>query len=140
MVLKKIQKGGFVRVLTSILEIIAKIVMAVLILLFYIVRYLFDVCPNPDGSRSTDTCFVGSPWDWHLAAKEKNPKATTFNLLTGPGWRFIITCIKITLFIAIFCLGGPIVLLGGLIFLYTQVYSQLNTRVDNPQETISINT
>ena len=43
-------------------------------------------------------------------------------------------CIKITLFIAVFCLGGPLVLLGGLIFLYVQIYNQLNTRTDDPKK------
>ena len=88
MVSKKIQKGGFVGALTKILEVVALIVVKVFTGLFYVVKYLFAICPNPDGDVMSGTCFVGGPFDWHLAAKEKNPKATTFSLLTGPAWRF----------------------------------------------------
>lgn len=141
MVSKNIQKGGWGG-LTKILDIVLIIVVKVFTGLFYVFKYLFAVCPNPDGDVFTGTCWVGKPWDWHLAYKEKHPKAFKyeFRLLTGPAWRLLIMCIKITFFIAIFILGGPIVLLGGLIFLYTQIYSQLNTRVDDPEKTLSNNT
>ena len=137
MVVKKIQKGGFLETLSKSFEIIALIAFNVLRGTYYVFKYVFAICPNPDGDVFSGTCFVGKPMDWHLAFKEKHPKATTFNLLTGPGWRLIIMCIKITLFIAVFCLGGPIVLLGGLIFLYVQIYNQLDTRIDDPTKTIS---
>ena len=142
MVSRKIQKGGFVDALVDVLKVVGNVVVAVFSGLFLAFQQLFAVCPNPDGDVKSGTCFVGKPWDWHLSYKEKHPKAFKyeFRLLTGPAWRFLIMIIKITFFIAIFILGGPIVLLGGLIFLYTQLYSQLNKRVDDPEKTISNNT
>ena len=139
---KNIQKGGFTGTLFRALELVGRIAGMVLSGLFFIGKNLFAVCPNPDGDPNIPgTCRRGKMWDWHLAFKEKHPKAFKyeFRLLTGPGWRFLIMCIKITLFIAIFCLGGPIVLLGGLIFLYTQVYNQLNKRVDDPERPLTDN-
>ena len=137
MVSKNIQKGGFVGALSKILEVVLLIAVKVVTGIFFAGKYLFAVCPNPDGDPNIPgTCFRGKAWDWHLAAKENNPKAYTFTLLTGPAWRFLIMCIKLTIMIALFCLGGPIVLLGGLIFLYTQVYDQLNKRTDDPNQTL----
>ena len=136
----KLQKGGVDVAGAAIKsgEVIGKIVLKVFGVLWHIIKYLFAICPNPDGDwRDPSTCFVGNPKDWHLAFKEKHPKAVTFNLFTGPAWRFIIMSVKITLFIALFCLGGPIVLLGGLIFLYVQVFNQIDTRIDDPTKTIS---
>ena len=146
---KQIQKGGATTLLGIVLTGILAIVSFVVNLFVKIIWKLFHICPNPD-ANSIETCFTGGMWNWHLAFKEKHPKAVTiftgedgetgfgeFRLLTGPGWRFLIMTIKITLAIAIFCLGGPIVLLGGILFLYTQVYRQLNTRVDDPSKTLN---
>ena len=140
MVSKKIQKGGVgVEAFVEVLKVIGNIAVAIFKALFYVFKYLFAVCPNPDGDVKSGTCFVGKPWDWHLAFKEKHPEAFKyeFRLLTGPAWRFFIIAIKIAAAIAIFCLGGPIVLLGGIIFMYTQLYYQINTRVDDPSKTLN---
>ena len=151
---KQIQKGGtpdttLLQAVAGILGIVTKVIGNGFL---KVIWRLFHICPNPDAdpNATPETCFKGKAWDWHLAFKEKHPKAATiyvgtdsktgvgeFRLLTGPAWRFLIMTIKITLAIAIFCLGGPIVLLGGILFLYTQVYRQLNTRVDDPSKTLN---
>lgn len=142
MVSKKIQKGGMPGALATVLSYISYLILRIFQGLLDIMRYLFSVCPNPDGDPNiSGTCWEGKIKDWQLAYKEAGKSDSFINVIllsfSGPAWRFFIMAIKIAIAIAIFCLGGPIVLLGGIIFMYTRLYSQINTRVDDPSKTLN---
>ena len=61
MAVKKIQKGGVIEALSKLFEIIGIIVFNVLRNIF-VFKYIFAVCPNPDGDVFSGTCFVGKPY------------------------------------------------------------------------------
>ena len=106
------QSGGWLPyVMKAILEIVVQIV----IFMWGIVKLVFKICPNPDAANWKE---CGNQWP--------NPK----NWDWGSFWVYIWWCGKITIYCAIFMFGGPVIILGGLIYLYSKLFSKMKERTD----------
>jgi hypothetical protein len=69
-------------------------------------------------------------WDWVQLTK---------NWEYGSLWIYIWWCFKVTIYLIIFCFGGPIVILAGIIYLYSKLGTKLTDRAKSTNSTNSTN-
>jgi hypothetical protein len=109
------QSGGAFVILAWIGQFILEIVKTVLIF----IKDLIKICPNDQATKFSE-CLSGS---WGRMA---NPKKWEW----GGLWYYLKWCIKTVIYIIIFCLGGPVVILVGVAYLYSQLFTKLGERTD----------
>lgn len=115
------QKGGFVDTLVNILKtILFDIVIPVLRVFAKIIGPLFKILPKEDFSEFNR---VG----------ELLPSSNR-RIDWGLAWKYIYWCIKTVIYLIIFCFGGPIVILIGIIYLYSSLFKKLSVRNDKEDE------
>ena len=96
-----IQHGGFPGAVISISQHIIKVLYYVGLGLFNILKSLLRFWYNENGE-----------WD------------------IGHFWIYIWYCLKACLYLIIFVFGGPIVIVFGILYLYSKLYSKMNIRND----------
>ena len=66
---------------------------------------------------------------------EKDPRKWNWGSL----WIYIWWCFKVTIYLILFCFGGPIVILAGIIYLYSKLGTKLTHRAKSTNSTNSTN-
>ena len=99
------QSGGFIGVLVAILKLIITIVMEIFKqIIFPILKPFFGITPKQDEIEETI--------DWIDFENKWN---------IGYFWIYAKWCIKVIIYLILFCFGGPIVILAGIIYLYSKL-------------------
>jgi len=120
MPIKYNQKGGAFVILAWIAQFIFEIIKAVLTF----IKDLLKVCPNDKASKFSECFMPGkTSGSW---GRMINPKKWEW----GGLWYYLKWCIKTVIYIIIFCFGGPIVILIGVAYLYSQLFTKLGERTD----------
>ena len=109
------QSGGAYVILAWIAQFIIEILKAI----WEFLKTLFKICPN-DEAEDWKGCFKNLGW------KQVNPKKWDW----GDLWLYVKWCIKTVIYIIIFCFGGPVVILVGIAYLYSQLFTKLGERTD----------
>ena len=118
-----IQSGGFIGGFIAILKLIINIVVEIFKqIIIPILKPLFRITPKQDEIKETI--------DWIDFEKKWN---------IGYFWIYAKWCIKVIIYLIIFCFGGPIVMLAGIIYLYSKLGSKLAIRSKSLEEQNSIN-
>ena len=103
------QIGGFAGAAVKILEVIGRIIYY---MFMYVVKpiliWAFKIIPNSENLSYTQR----KKWD------------------IGTFWVYAWWCGKIAIYCSIFMIGGPIVILGGLIYLYSKLFTKMKQRTD----------
>ena len=110
------QKGGF-----AVLAIVGQFIVGIVI---EIGKKIYEFCKwafklGLDHDDQTTLKF----WDWDW----------------GSFWVYIGWCIKVVIYLIIFCFGGPIVMLAGIIYLYSKLGTKLTDRAKSTNSTNSTN-
>jgi len=117
------QSGGFlgalVRVLQFIIETVIKIFRRIII---PILRPFFRITPKINEMKEASNV---------LNFKKK------WNI--GYFWIYATWCIKVIIYLILFCFGGPIVMLAGIIYLYSKLGSKLAIRSKSLEEKNTMN-
>ena len=109
------QRGGMPVIVAWIAQFILEIIKAVLIF----IKDLVKVCPNDKATKFSE-CLSGS-WGRML-----DPRKWEWGAL----WYYLKWCVKTVIYIIIFCFGGPVVILVGVAYLYSQLFTKLGERSD----------
>jgi hypothetical protein len=109
------QSGGAFVILAWIGQFILEIVKGVLIF----IKDIIKICPN-DQADDWKGCFKNLGW------RQLNPKKWEW----GGLWYYLKWCVKTVIYIIIFCFGGPVVILVGVAYLYSQLFTKLGERTD----------
>jgi len=99
------QYGGFIGTVPTIGQHVGKVLYYVGLGLYYIFRPLLRI--------------------WY--SKNENGEG---NWQIGHFWVYVWYCIKACLYLIIFVFGGPIVIVFGIIYLYSKLYNKMNVRND----------
>lgn len=65
------------------------------------------------------------------------PEGGTFEFneyFVGIFWKFIFWCFKSSFYLLIFCFGGPVLILFGIIYMYQHIFKKMNERSDYEEE------
>ena len=120
MPIKYNQKGGAPVILAWIAQFIIEIIKAVLTF----IKDLLKVCPNDKATKFSECLMPGkNGGSWGRMA---DPRKWEW----GGLWYYLKWCIKTVIYIIIFCFGGPIVILIGVAYLYSQLFTKLGQRTD----------
>ena len=113
--------GGPIDAVLYLGTLIGKIVIMVGTAMMVLMKKLLKFCPAGDGPEVAEAsdCFKSIKWP---------PSEWDVGLL----WIYLKFCLKTIIYLIIFCFGGPIVILIGIIYLYSQLYVQLGRRTDEP--------
>ena len=113
--------GGPLNALLYLGTLIGKIAIAVGTAMMLLMKKLLKLCPAGSGPvvAEASDCFKSIKWP---------PSEWDVGLL----WIYLKFCLKTIIYLIIFCFGGPIVILIGNIYLYSQLYVQLGRRNDDP--------
>lgn len=104
---RPIQKGGFVfSLLASIPEIMGKVVSTIGTGLFSVRKWLFNIYINRTDPATGEKTYLGLPEG------------------EGNVWRFFLFCIKTSLYLVIFALGGFWFTIAGIVFVYSKLASK----------------
>ena len=113
MSIKYKQKGGF-----SFFAILAQIIIEILMAVWGFIKDILKVCPN-DEAKSWKDCYPQK-------LKHADPRKWEWGAL----WYYLKWCVKTVIYIIIFCFGGPIVILIGIGYLYSNLFTKLGERTD----------
>jgi len=117
------QSGGFLGGLIAILQLIIKLVMEIFQhIIIPILKPFFGISPKKDE--------IEERIDWIDFENKWN---------IGYFWIYAKWCIKVIIYLILFCFGGPIVILAGIIYLYSKLGSKLAIRSKNLEQQNSIN-
>ena len=117
------QSGGFIGGFIAILKLIITIVIEIFKqIIFPILKPFFGISPKKDEIEETI--------DWIDFENKWN---------IGYFWIYAKWCIKVIIYLILFCFGGPIVILAGIIYLYSKLGSKLAIRSKNLEQNNSIN-
>ena len=111
---KYTQKGGAPVILAWIAQFIIEILKAV----WDFMKGLIKVCPNDEAA------------DWKECYPQKFKHMDPRKWEWGALWYYLKWCIKTVIYIIIFCFGGPIVILIGVGYLYSQLFTKMGERTD----------
>ena len=100
------QSGGW---LGEIGAYLIGIVKDILKAILEFIKSQFKIWPK-EGVEGIDLLNFKKKWDW------------------GNFWIYIKWCIKVVIYLILFCFGGPIVILAGIIYLYSKLGTKLATR------------
>ena len=117
------QSGGFLGGLIAILKFILRIVVEIFKqIIIPILKPFFRIWPKTDEMKEPDD-YVDFENKWNI----------------GYFWIYAKWCIKVIIYLILFCFGGPIVILGGIIYLYSKLGSKLAIRSKKLEKENSIN-
>ena len=103
--------------------------------------YVFDLIPRMAGAFMAAVEFIGKffikafqilfKFNIFKVGRTKDGKEYAYvspHLKTNEGqfWRYIKVCLKASLFLCIFALGGVIVTVFGIVYLYTRLFKHFN--------------
>jgi len=100
------QSGGWLGVIGAYLIGIVKDILKAI---WEFIKAQFKIWPK-EGVEGIDLLNLKKKWDW------------------GNFWIYIKWCIKVVIYLILFCFGGPIVILAGIIYLYSKLGTKLATR------------
>ena len=109
------QSGGFPGALVAVGNFVVGLVMKIFEALKDLLIQCFDFRPKKgeDGPEG----FI----DYFNLKKKWN---------IGHFWVYIWWCIKVIIYLILFCFGGPIIMLAGIVYLYSQLGAKLSLRND----------
>jgi hypothetical protein len=113
MPIKYSQKGGF-----SFFALLAQIIIEILMAIWGFIKDILKVCPNDEAA------------DWKECYPQKLKHIDPRKWEWGALWYYLKWCVKTVIYIIIFCFGGPIVILIGVAYLYSQLFTKLGERTD----------
>jgi hypothetical protein len=102
------QSGGWLAVIGTYLMGIVK---DILIAIWEFIKSQFKIWPK-EGVKGMDLLNLKKKWYW------------------GNFWIYIKWCIKVVIYLILFCFGGPIVILAGIIYLYSKLGTKLTERTN----------
>lgn len=108
------QSGGFLGALVQVLKFIIQIVIKIFQhVIIPILKPFFRISPKTDEIKEPMNAVSREKWN------------------IGYFWIYAWWCIKVVIYLILFCFGGPIVILAGIIYLYSKLGTKLNKRVKN---------
>ena len=117
------QSGGFIGALVMILKFIITTVINIFIFIIIpILKPFFRIWPKTDE--------MNEPYNVVNFEKKWN---------IGYFWIYAKWCIKVIIYLILFCFGGPIVMMAGIIYLYSKLGSKLAIRSKSLEQQNSIN-
>jgi hypothetical protein len=117
------QSGGFIGALVMILKFIITTVIKIFIFIIIpILKPFFRIWPKTDE--------MNEPYNVVNFEKKWN---------IGYFWIYAKWCIKVIIYLILFCFGGPIVMMAGIIYLYSKLGSKLAIRSKSLEQQNSIN-
>ena len=112
------QSGGFLNAFVAILKFIIQIVVKIFQhIILPILKVFFRIWPKTDEMKEPSNV-VNFNKKWNI----------------GYFWIYLVWCIKVIIYLILFCFGGPIVMLAGIIYLYSKLGSKLATRSKNLEQ------
>lgn len=114
------QKGGFPGALVSVLSKILDIVQGIFKLLWMAIKYIFKFEPKDN-------------WKNFNRVGELFPSSNE-RIDWGVAWQYLYWCFKTVIYLIIFCFGGPLVMLIGIIYLYSTLIKKFSIRKDIEQK------
>ena len=113
------QSGGW---LDGIGAYLIGIVKEILIAILEFIKAQFKIWPKTkEMDGFVDWFNLTKKWDW------------------GNFWIYIKWCFKVVIYLILFCFGGPIVILAGIIYLYSKLGTKLATRAKSTNNVNSKN-
>ena len=109
------QSGGFAGALAYIGNFVVGVVMNIITALKDLLIVCFQFWPKK--GENAPQGFID-----YLNLKKK------WNI--GHFWVYIWWCIKVIIYLILFCFGGPIIMLAGIVYLYSQLGGKLSLRND----------
>ena len=116
------QSGGFIGALIQILIFIIKLVIKIFQhVIIPILKPFFRITPKIGEMKEASNVVNFKKWN------------------IGYFWIYAKWCIKIIIYLILFCFGGPIVMMAGIIYLYSKLGSKLAIRSKSLEQNNSIN-
>ena len=117
------QSGGFLGALVQVLRFIIQTVIKIFIhIIIPILKPFFRIWPKTDEMKEPSNV-VNFEKKWNI----------------GYFWIYATWCIKVIIYLILFCFGGPIVMLAGIIYLYSKLGSKLAIRSKSLEEKNTMN-
>jgi len=117
------QSGGFLGALVVILKYIIQIVIKIFQkIIIPILKPFFRITPKKDEIKEASN-ILNFKKKWNI----------------GYFWIYAWWCIKVIIYLILFCFGGPIVMLAGIVYLYSKLGSKLAIRSKSLEQKNSIN-
>ena len=118
-----VQKGGVLGALVDVLiTILTKILPTVMMGIWNIGKVLLGIEEKE-----------GVKWNEFNRFGELMPDSNE-RLTWGYGWKYLYWCFKTVIYLVIFCFGGPIVILIGIIYLYSTLFGKLTKKTKENTE------
>ena len=106
------QSGGMPAAVAAVGQFVVIVVYNILIGIYELFKKAFILWPKTNKMNGPLDYFDYTLYKW------------------GGFWIFLKWCFKSAIYLVIFCYGGPIVILAGIIYLYSQLIQKMSVRND----------